>query len=150
MPADDENPREPLARSEFLVTMSDTDSAQVIFAGAPFRWTERITTTWLATVANQPLSRMLSSGFGLPAAHIEVVYRSPLRLDDPVVATLWLERRSRRSLTFRCDFATDLTLDPAVTVTTTQVYAQISGDGQISAVPIPERLSLALGEPTTN
>jgi acyl-CoA thioester hydrolase len=56
----------PLARERFRVAMSDTDAAQVIYFGAPTRWTERLVTTWLADVKH-PTSELLAAGFGMPA-----------------------------------------------------------------------------------
>lgn len=130
----------PLARDWFAVTMSDTDAAQVIFAGAPIRWTERMVTFWLAEV-HCPLSRMLACGNGMPAVHVELDYRSPLRLDDQITGTLWLDRVSERSVIFRGDFTTGDGV-AAVSTRMTQVYID-SSDGRPQAAPWPAELMTA-------
>lgn len=132
----------PLLRRRFRVAMGDTDAAQVIYFAAPTRWAESMSSEWLADVGFAT-SRMLASGFGLPAVHAELSYRSPLRLDDEVDATLWLDRLSKRSLTFRSDFALVGAPEPAVQLRLTQVYARTSGD-TLESVPLPDELAAHL------
>lgn len=139
-------PRTPLARDRFRVAMGDTDAAQVIYFGAPARWAERLATTWLADV-KFPTSELLAAGFGMPAVHAELTYRSPLRLDDPVEGTLWLHRKSARSVTWRAEFTRPAESPPAVEVLLTQVHVRIE-EGRPTPVPWPEALADLFGEPT--
>jgi acyl-CoA thioester hydrolase len=138
--------RRPLARERFRVAMGDTDAAQVIYFGAPARWAERLVTTWLADV-KFPTSGLLAAGFGMPAVHAELTYHSALRLDDPVEATLWLHRKSVRSVTWRAEFANPAGSTPAVEVLLTQVYTHV-GEGRLVAVPWPDSLAELFGEET--
>lgn len=128
----------PLLRRRFRVAMGDTDAARVIYFAAPTRWAESMSSEWLADVGFAT-SRMLATGFGLPAVHAELTYRGPLRLDDELDATLWLDRLSKRSLTFRSDFALVGAPEPAVQMRLTQVYARTSGETPES-VPLPDEL----------
>jgi acyl-CoA thioester hydrolase len=131
-----------LAREQFRVTMADTDAARVIYFGAPTRWAERLVTTWLAEVGCA-VSDTLNAGFGSPAVHVELTYRAPLRLDDEVIGTLWLNEWSRRSLTFRCEFSARDQLSPAVELLLTQVQVR-TNDDRLTAVALPDRLLVAL------
>ena len=134
----------PLIRDRFRVTMGDTDAAQVIYFGAPTRWAERLMTTWLADV-KFPTSELLASGYGLPAVRAELTYHKPLRLDDQVEATLWLQRKSARSVTWRAEFAHPGDSTPAVRVLLTQVYARLEG-GRPVPTPWPDALTDLFGE----
>ncbi|WP_405865724.1 MULTISPECIES: acyl-CoA thioesterase [unclassified Streptomyces] len=142
----------PLLRRRFRVAVGDTDAAQVIYFAAPTRWAERLSSEWLAEVGF-PTSKMLAAGFGLPAVHCELTYHSPLRLDDELDATLWLDRLSTRSLTFRSDFALVGAPEPAVRMRLTQVYVRMSGAAPES-LPLPDGLVARLqgastGSPST-
>ncbi|MEU3617028.1 thioesterase family protein [Streptomyces sp. NPDC006872] len=128
----------PLLRRRFRVAMGDTDAAQVIYFAAPTRWAESMSSEWLAD-AGFATSQMLATGFGLPAVHAELSYRSPLRLDDELDATLWLDKLSKRSLTFRSDFALVGAPEPAVQMRLTQVYARTSGE-TLESIPLPDEL----------
>ncbi|WP_329537443.1 acyl-CoA thioesterase (plasmid) [Streptomyces sp. NBC_01450] len=128
----------PLLRRRFRVAVGDTDAAQVIYFAAPTRWAERLSSEWLADVGFAT-SKMLASGFGLPAVHCELSYHSPLRLDDELDATLWLDTLSTRSLTFRSDFALIDAPEPAVRMHLTQVYVRTSGAAPES-LPLPDGL----------
>lgn len=130
-----------LAGDRFRVTMSDTDAARVIYFGAPADWAERLLTGWLADVG-APLSKSLDSGFGDPAVHLEITYHAPLRLDDLVIGTLYLTRRTERSLTFHCTFALGADAS-AVDVWLTKVHVHVGQDGP-RAVPIDGPLLAAL------
>jgi len=132
----------PLARTSFRVAMADTDAARVIYFGAPIRWAERLVTTWLADIGC-PTSQALLDGYGLPAVHCELEYASPLRLDDCVHATLWIDHRSQRSVTFRAEFAHEGETKPAVVVRVTQVQAATDGE-RLRAVALLPRLAAAL------
>ncbi|MGW2052011.1 acyl-CoA thioesterase [Streptomyces sp. NPDC001858] len=134
----------PLLRRRFRVAVGDTDAARVIYFAAPTRWAERMSSEWLADVGF-PTSKMLAAGFGLPAVHCELSYHSPLRLDDELDATLWLDRLSTRSLTFRSDFARVGAPKPAVHMRLTQVYVRTSGAAPES-LPLPEGLVARLEE----
>jgi acyl-CoA thioester hydrolase len=134
----------PLARERFRVAMSDTDAAQVIYFGAPTRWTERLVTTWLADVKH-PTSELLAAGFGMPAVRAELTYRGPLRLDDLVDASLWLHAKSARSVTWRAEFAACGESLPAVVVLLTQVYARLGAHRPVP-VPWPDTLAELFGE----
>lgn len=128
----------PLLHRRFRVAVGDTDAAQVIYFAAPTRWAERLSSEWLAE-AGFPTSKMLAAGFGLPAVRCELTYHSPLRLDDELDATLWLDRLSTRSLTFRSDFALVGAPEPAVQMRLTQVYVRTSG-AALESLPLPEGL----------
>jgi len=134
----------PLLHRRFRVAVGDTDAAQVIYFAAPTRWAERLSSEWLADVGF-PTSKMLAAGFGLPAVHCELTYHSPLRLDDEVDATLWLDKLSTRSLTFRSDFALIGAPRPAVRMHLTQVYVRTSG-AVPESLPLPEGLVARLQE----
>lgn len=123
--------------------MGDTDAARVIYFGAPIRWAECLVTSWLADIGC-PTSQALRDGYGLPAVHCELDYGSPLRLDDRVQATLWIDHRSERSVTFRSEFAHEGETKPAVVVRVTQVQAATDGE-QLRAVALLPRLAAALG-----
>jgi acyl-CoA thioester hydrolase len=147
MTSDDPSPgagKDPLARDRFRVAMSDTDAAQVIYFGAPARWAERLVTTWLADV-KFPTSELLRAGYGLPAVRVELTYHKPLRLDDPVEATLWLERKSARSVTWRAEFARPGDSTPAVRVLLTQVHTRLEG-GRPVPIPWPDAMADLFGE----
>lgn len=135
-------PSDPLVCTSFRVSMGDTDAARVIYFGAPIRWAERLVTTWLADVGC-PTSEALRGGYGLPAVHCELDYAYPLRLDDRVQATLWIDRRSERSVTFRSEFAADGETKPGVVVRVTQVQAATEG-GRLRAVALLPKLAAAL------
>jgi len=130
--------RDPLLRRRFRVAMGDTDAAQVIYFAAPTRWAERMTSEWLVEVGFAT-SRQLAAGFGMPAVHAELTYRGPLRLDDEVDASLWLEKHSARSFTLRSDFALVGAPEPAVRMRLTQVYARTSGK-TLEVLPLPDEL----------
>lgn len=134
----------PLLRRRFRVAVGDTDAAQVIYFAAPTRWAERLSSEWLAD-AGFPTSKMLIAGFGLPAVRCELTYHSPLRLDDELDATLWLDRLSTRSLTFRSDFALVGAPEPAVRMRLTQVYVRTSR-AALESLPLPEGLVARLRE----
>lgn len=133
-----------LARTSFRVAMGDTDAAQVLYFGAPIRWAERLVTTWLADVGCAT-SQALSDGYGLPAVHCELDYASALRLDDRVQASLWIDRRSQRSVTFRSEFVREGEVPPAVVVRVTQVQAATGGE-QLRAVALLPKLAAALAK----
>jgi len=135
-----------LARTSFRVVMADTDAARVIYFGAPIRWAERLVTTWLADVGC-PTSGGLRDGYGLPAVHCELDYAAALRLDDRVQASLWVDRYSQRSVTFRSDFTRQGDVTPAVVVRVTQVQAATDGD-RLRAVTLQPRLVAALRNTT--
>ena len=126
--------------------MADTDSARVIYFGAPIRWAERLVTTWLADVGC-PTSGALRDGYGLPAVHCELDYASALRLDDRVQGSLWVDRHTRRSVTFRSDFIRQGDVTPAVVVRVTQVQAATDGE-QLRAVVLQPKLVAALRNTT--
>jgi acyl-CoA thioesterase FadM len=68
-----------------------------------------------------------------------------LRLDDEVLATLWLERRTERSLTLRYEFrpaASDG--PPAVEVRITHVHT-LRQNGALRASPLPAALEAVIG-----
>jgi YbgC/YbaW family acyl-CoA thioester hydrolase len=135
--------RAPLATDSFHVVMGDTDAAGVIYFAAPFHWAERLTNTWMQS-AGLPLSRMLNDGFGLPAVRAEASYHHPLRLDDVVEASLWLQKRTTRSAAFRSEFRR-AGHDIAVVVLLTQVFVMDGEDG-MTAVPLPPAFVAAAGE----
>jgi acyl-CoA thioester hydrolase len=137
-----ENGSGPLLRRRFLVAMGDTDAAQVIYFAAPARWAERMASEWLAD-CGFGTSKQLASGFGMPVVHVELTYRSPLRLDDEVDATLWLDKLSTRSYTLRSEFRLAGTQEPAVQMLITQVYAQVSGEA-LESRPLPDELAAHL------
>jgi acyl-CoA thioester hydrolase len=137
---------QPLTTSEFRVAMGDTDAARVIYFGAPLRWAERLVTTWLADSGNST-SEAIDSGYGMPAAHVDIDYKSPLRLDDIVCASLWLDRRSARSVTFRSEFTRAGTHDVAVVVRVTQVQVKTTAEGP---VPVALRPGLAAALPSVS
>ncbi|MEZ0366058.1 acyl-CoA thioesterase [Mycobacterium sp. pUA109] len=133
-----------LVHTSFRVAMGDTDAAQVIYFGAPIRWSERLVTTWLADVGCAT-SQTLRDGYGLPAVHCELDYASALRLDDRVHASLWIDRRSQRSVTFRSEFTREGEALPAVVVRVTQVQAETGGE-QLCAIPLLPKLAAALAK----
>jgi acyl-CoA thioester hydrolase len=139
-------PGRPLLVERFRVVMGDTDAARVIYFGAPPRWAERITTTWLASVGLS-LSDMFRAGTGLPAVRLEVDYTAPLRLDDEVEARLWVKERSERSVTFRTEFRRVANRDLACQVLLTQVFVLVDVDGVRSA-PLPAEIVAALDRGT--
>jgi acyl-CoA thioester hydrolase len=130
----------------FRVSMGDTDAAQIIYFGAPMGWAERLFTDWLATIG-MPTSEVLRAGFGLPAVHVELSYRRPLRLDERVRGELRLHRRSARSITWRCEFFPDDDDRAAVEVLMTQVYVRIDPAGPVT-VPLPGQLLAHLPAPS--
>lgn len=132
----------PLTRTSFRVVMADTDAARVIYFGAPVWWAERLVTTWLAEV-ECGTAQALADGYGLPAVHCAVDYASALRLDDRVDASLWVEQRTPRSVTFRSEFTRDGDAAPCVVVRVTQVQAT-TGGATLQAVPLRPRLVAAL------
>jgi len=87
--------------------MGDTDAAQVIYFAAPTRWAERMASEWLAE-ADFTASRQRAAGHGMPAVHVELMYHGPLRLDDEIDATLWLDKVSMRSFTLRSELVSHL------------------------------------------
>jgi acyl-CoA thioester hydrolase len=127
----------PLHLSSFRVAMADTDAARVIYFGAPLRWSERLVTTWLAD-ADCGTWQMLNDGHGLPAVHCEVDYASALRLDDVVSASLWMDRWTRRSVTFRSEFRLDDAPEPSVVVRVTQVGVETHPDALRSVELMPK------------
>lgn len=131
-----------LARTSFRVVMADTDAARVIYFGAPIRWAERLITTWLADVGC-PTSGALHDGYGLPAVHCELDYAAALRLDDRVLASLWVDRYTQRSVTFRSDFTRQGDVTPSVVVRVTQVQASTDG-AQLCAIALRPKLVAAL------
>lgn len=141
---DQRSEQAPLARDRFRVAMSDTDAARVIYFGAPARWAERLVTAWLADV-KFPISGLLAAGFGMPAVHVELSYHRALRLDDLVEASLWVDKKSARSVTWRADFTRSSEFPVAVQALLTQVYARIDGDVPVP-VPWPNALSDLFGE----
>ena len=148
-------PDKPLSTQRFRVPMGDTDAAQIIYFGAPVGWAERLATSYLADIG-VPTSAVLASGRGLPAVDLHVVYRRPLRLDEWVRGELRVQRRSARSITWRCDFypddqsrddqSPDSQPELAVRVFLTQVSVRIT-DGQPSPVPLPAELNELPEEP---
>lgn len=133
----------PLFCSKFRVSMGDTDAAGIIYFAAPARWTERLIGDWLAE-SGIPTSSMLSSGFGLPAVHVELSYHCPLRLDDVVQGTLRLHAKSQHSVTWRAEFA--LSTDespacPAVVVSIKQVHTRLDGPE-----PVPVELPVTIAQ----
>jgi acyl-CoA thioester hydrolase len=133
-----ENGSRPLLRHRFRVAMGDTDAAQVIYFAAPTRWAERMASEWLAE-AGFATSRQLAAGYGMPAVHVELTYHGPLRLDDEIDATLWLDKLSTRSFTLRSEFRLADAQEPAVQMRMTQVYARTSGAAP-EACPMPDTL----------
>lgn len=131
----------PLATETFRVTMGDTDAAQLIYYGAPLRWAERITSSWLCSIG-RPTSAALTSGRGFPAVHSETSYHAPLRLDDEVRAELWVDKHSTRSFTLRTDFYGPGAESPSVLVRVTQVHVEVVDDG-IRAIPLPDDMIAA-------
>lgn len=133
-----------LARDRFRVVMGDTDAARVIYFGAPLRWSERLMTTWFADIG-LPTSHTIDHGGGYPAVHTEVVYRAPLRLDDEVFATLWVDQVANSSLIFHSQFTTDPGAAPAVEMWLTKVHVRSDEDG-LQAVPLDPSLLAVLGD----
>lgn len=130
--------------NRFRVAMADTDAAQVIYFGAPIRWSESLFASWLAE-SWMAVSTMIEAGFGMPAVHVEVSYEGPLKLDEWVVGELRLAKRSSRSVTWRCEFFSERRNERAVEVLVTQTYVQ-RGEARPSARPLPEEL-VALLDP---
>jgi acyl-CoA thioester hydrolase len=122
--------------------MADTDAARVIYFGAPVLWAERLVSTWLADVGCGTFDA-LANGFGLPAVRCEAEYASAMRLDDRVQATLWVDKVSARSVTFRSEFTKEGEANPAVTVRVTQVQAASDGP-DLRAVQLLPKLTEAL------
>lgn len=134
-----------IAIERFVVTMSDTDAGQVMYSGAPLRWTERMFSLWLHRLGH-PLSEMIARDEGFPVVRAEVDYRSAIRLDDRVTARMWLEKRSLRSVTLRTDFAVGA--EPAVSTRLVQVY--VAGtDKSPQASPLPRRVTDAFDSAAT-
>lgn len=142
VPGQGEGNPNPLVCTSFRVVMADTDAARVIFFGAPVLWAERLVTTWLADVGCGTQDS-LTRGFGLPAVHCELDYVSPLRLDDQVNASLFVENHTERSVTFRSEFIRAGESTPSVEVRVTQVQAATDG-GAMRAVPLMPKLLAAL------
>lgn len=135
-----------LHTDRFRVPMGDTDAAQLIYFGAPLRWAERMVTGYLAD-AGVPTSQLLAENRGLSAVETSIRYRRPFRLDDPVRGELRVQRLSRRSITWRCDFYPGEQPDSAVDVVLTQVSVELADDAPI-AVALPELLVKNLTDPT--
>jgi acyl-CoA thioesterase FadM len=79
----------------------------------------------------------------MPAVHAEIDYKSPLRLDDVVDASLWVDRTSERSVTFRSEFTHPDERNPAVIVRVTQVQVEVIDD-TVRAIPLPPGLTAQL------
>ncbi len=121
-------------RSTQRVQMGDTDAASVIYMTAPLRWAEGLFTAWLAD-SGHPLSGMLASGTGFPAVKSEVLYHSPLRLDDVLEATLWVDRIGRRSMDLHSTFCKRTDTSIAVEVRVRHVYSSFSPDVAVERLP---------------
>jgi acyl-CoA thioester hydrolase len=134
-----------LARDQFRVVMGDTDAARVIYFGAPFHWAERLMTTWFVDVG-LPTSSTIGADHGYPAVHTEAAYRSPLRLDDMVFATLWAAKVTNRAMTFHAEFATSSATAPAVEVWLTKAHVRFDADGPPQAIPLDASLLAAFND----
>jgi acyl-CoA thioesterase FadM len=128
----------PLFRREFHVSMADVDAAEILFYATPLLWAERLLTDWRRSIG-QPVSEMISAGLGSPVVRTQVTYSHPLRLDDPVEATLWFKARTNRSFTVLCRFAAGPEAPVAAEVQITQVTVRRDGDA-VRSVPVPEEL----------
>lgn len=94
----------PLTQTTFRVVMGDTDAAGVIYFAAPLHWAERMFTEYLAEIG-EGTSAMLRDGRGFPLVHMDVDYFTPFRLDDRVVARLWIDARTTKSFTWLIEFS---------------------------------------------
>jgi acyl-CoA thioesterase FadM len=128
----------PLFSRQFHVSMADVDAAEILFYATPLLWAERLLTDWRRSIG-LPVSGMLAQGLGSPVVRTEVTYSRPLRLDDPVEATLWPVRLSARSFTVLCRFAAGRGGPVATEVQITQVTVRKDGDG-VTPVAVPDDL----------
>ncbi|MEA2615701.1 MAG: acyl-CoA thioester hydrolase [Chloroflexota bacterium] len=134
---------QPLGAERFRVAMADTDAAGIIYYAAPLGWAEGLSMELLRH-CGLPISGMLHRGHGTPVVRVEVDYQYPLRLDDVVDGTLHVRALGLRSLTLESRFCLFPNSEPAVTVTTTMVYASGLNDGRVHAEPLPPLLAARL------
>ena len=131
-----------LARMSMRVAQADVDGARIIYFAAPFTWSERLYSSWMAESV-RPLLDLFTEGHGTPIVTTGAEYRSSLKQDELIEVELYAERVGNTSFTLRTDIFKPGE-PPAISVRTTHVYV-FGLDTEMVPSPVPEWLREALG-----
>jgi acyl-CoA thioesterase FadM len=123
-----------LHRMTWRVTLGDVDGARLIYFAAPFGWSERVLSDWMAQEA-RPLAKLFKDDLAIPVASTKSTFYAPLRQDEVIDLELFTRRIGRSSFTMAVEVRGQ-SGEVAVAVETVHVYAANTGDG-VKPSPLP-------------
>lgn len=131
-----------LKRSSMRISLGDVDGARLIYFSAPFGWSERVFSSWLADIG-RPMTEMFAADTALPVVATHAEYHSPLRQDETVELAVNCGHVGRTSFSVTTEIH-GASGSLAVVVNTSHVYVDHLHETPNPA-PLPDWLRLALG-----
>jgi len=126
------------------VYYEDTDVSGVVYHANYLRYFERARTEWLRTLGYSQERLRHEAGIAFTVSSLEVLFRSPARLDDELEATVQIGERRRASLRF------DQTLrqrsNPSHILATAQARVACVDMARFKPCPLPEDFLARVGE----
>jgi acyl-CoA thioester hydrolase len=130
-----------LARSQMRVGLGDVDGARLIYFAAPFGWSERLMSDWMAREV-RTMAGLFAAGMAFPVVHTQCTYSAPLAQDEMVDLELSAARIGRTSFTIRTEIRKAGGL---LGVTVESVHVFVTGLGEkLTPTPLPDWLRSAL------
>lgn len=130
-----------LCEMHMRVTLEDVDGARLVYFGAPFNWSARVLSEWMAQLG-RPLSGLFEKGVAIPVAETRTKFLRPVRQDEVVGLVLLLRNVGRTSFTLNSEVRGR---DGAAAIITTTTHVYVQGlDGAIAPTPLPIWLRDAL------
>jgi crotonobetainyl-CoA:carnitine CoA-transferase CaiB-like acyl-CoA transferase/acyl-CoA thioesterase FadM len=91
-----------LRRTTMRIALGDVDGARLVYFAAPFGWSERLFSAWMAEEV-RPFSDLFTAGIAMPVVSTRSTFHAPLHQDEVVELILKTQCIGRTSFTVRTE-----------------------------------------------